>query len=127
MRAKWMYYAVDAEEEVGMTTGEFLKVYEEYGSTIYSTPSLITHEVGYDVSDYLEFHKLTKNIKGDKDENGKDIEGRTKQDKIIEVISGMNVSDEMKAFLFSTEYKSEKNNPWEDSLRINYKVYIEEE
>lgn len=127
MRAKWMYYAVDAEEEVGMTTGEFLKVYEEYGSTIYSTPSLITHEVGYDVSDYLEFHKLTKDIKGDKDENGKDIEGRTKQDKIIEVISGMNVSDEMKAFLFSTEYKSEKNNPWKSHLKVNYKEYIDEE
>ncbi|MEE0839674.1 MAG: hypothetical protein U0L72_03870, partial [Acutalibacteraceae bacterium] len=126
MRAKWMYYAVDAEEEVGMTTGEFLKVYEEYGSTIYSTPSLITHEVGYDVSDYLEFHKLTKDIKGDKDEKGKDIKGKTKQDKIIKVLEEMNVSDEMKAYLYSTEYKSNKNNPWKRHLKVNYKEYVEE-
>ena len=123
MRAEWMHVAVDSENLLGVTTGDFLGMYEEYGTVAYSTRSLVTHEVGYNVKDYLEFRELTKDLKSDKDSNGKDIEGQSKQDKIINVLNNMDVSNEVKAYLYSMEYKSNKNNPWASEIKVNYKEY----
>jgi len=127
MRAKWMNAAIDAENTLGISTGKFIEGYTEYGSAIYSEKAMITHEVGYDVFDYLEFRNLTKDLKSEKDKNGKDIKGKTKQDKLIKVLKEMDVPSEVKAYLYSTEYSSKKNNPWKNYLKKDYNKYAEDE
>lgn len=52
-------------------------------------------------------------MKSDKDENGKDIKGQRKQDKVIRFIQGQpDLTNAQRSALYHLEYDSDKNNPW---------------
>lgn len=126
--SEWIKQAGNSESTIGVNTAEFIKLYNKYGEKVYSEQSVITHEVGYNVNVSLEYSRL-KSVKGtesERDENGEIIKGKSKQDKIIAIIDGMDITDSEKAYLFSIDYKANNNNPWASSQKVNYKKYLEQ-
>lgn len=126
--SEWVKQAGKSESTIGVNTAEFIKLYNKYGEKVYSEQSVITHEVGYNVNVSLEYSRL-KSVKGtesERDEKGEIIKGKSKQDKIIAIIDGMDITDSEKAYLFSIDYKANNNNPWASSQKVNYKKYLEQ-
>ncbi len=126
--SEWIKQAGNSESTIGVNTAEFIKLYNKYGEKVYSEQSVITHEVGYNVNVSLEYSRL-KSVKGtesERDEKGEIIKGKSKQDKIIAIIDGMDITDSEKAYLFSIDYKANNNNPWAGSQKVNYKKYLEQ-
>lgn len=126
--SEWIKQAGKSESTIGVNTAEFIKLYNKYGEKVYSEQSVITHEVGYNVNVSLEYSRL-KSVKGtesERDEKGEIIKGKSKQDKIIAIIDGMDITDSEKAYLFSIDYKANNNNPWASSQKVNYKKYLEQ-
>ena len=126
--SEWIKQAGKSESTIGVNTAEFIKLYNKYGEKVYSEQSVITHEVGYNVNVSLEYSRL-KSVKGtesERDEKGEIIKGKSKQDKIIAIIDGMDITDSEKAYLFSIDYKANNNNPWAGSQKVNYKKYLEQ-
>ena len=67
--------------------------------------------VGLTPDEYILFDFAYNNvITSDKDENGNSIPG-SKQDKIIDFMEGMNLTDEEWNYLWHSVYTSDKNNP----------------
>lgn len=62
-----------------------------------------------DMQTYLDFYSFASSdaAKTEKDENGKEIKGKTRQDKIIAYLEKLDVSDEVKGRLFCSEYSRE--------------------
>ena len=61
---------------------------------------------------YLEASAFAAESTSDKDENGKEIKGKKRQDKIIAYIAGLDIDNKMKRALFNCFYESMKNCPW---------------
>lgn len=78
--------------------------------------------------DSTQIKSATDNI-GTFDKNNPDIRYSEKdtKDKLIKVLEEMNVPNEVKAYLFSTEYKKRKNNPWKRWLENDYNEYVDDE
>ena len=64
------------------------------------------------LSVYSVFVAKVSGLHSDKDENGKDIPGKKKQDKVIQTIRDMGLSAEQSSYLYRTQYDNDKNNPW---------------
>lgn len=65
-------------------------------------------DVGLEPWELALFHVVYYNTKGTKDEDGKDIEGESKSDKVREWLEDYRgLTEEQREFLWSTEYKSE--------------------
>lgn len=108
---QWVNEAKNARNNYKVSTGEFIRLYNKYGKTVYNDKTKKAVKSGCRLEKYLEFTKKTKNIKSDVDSNGKTISG-SKQDKIIAAIEKMNVSSKEKAYYYNHYYESDKNNPW---------------
>jgi len=108
---QWVNEAKNARNNYKVSTGEFIRLYNKYGKTVYNDKTKKAVKSGCRLEKYLEFTKKTKNIKSDVDSNGKTISG-SKQDKIIAAIEKMNVSSKEKAYYYNHYYGSDKNNPW---------------
>ena len=63
--------------------------------------------VGLTADEYILFDLAYNMLKSDEDEGG-----QTKQEKVIDLLDGMNLSDAERSYLFGTKYTSDKNNPW---------------
>lgn len=61
---------------------------------------------------YLEASAFAGEATSDRDENGKEIKGRKKQDKIIAYIAALDIDNKMKRALYNCFYDSMKNCPW---------------
>lgn len=61
---------------------------------------------------YLEASAFAGEATSDKDENGKEIKGKRRQDKIIAYIAALDIDNKMKRALFNCFYESMKNCPW---------------
>ena len=73
------------------------------------------YDAGLDVDGYVQFFLGTKDLDA-KDENGNVVTG-LKQDRIEKKIREMDLTDEERAYYFSTYYPNEKNNPWKEHLK----------
>lgn len=67
---------------------------------------------GIDPVTYKSFRVYYNGLASDKDENGKDIPGQTKQDKTIRAIEELELPAEQSSYLYHTCYSSDANNPW---------------
>lgn len=76
--------------------------------------SLEPKAAGVSEKTYFEFWNATKDMKSDKDANGKEIKGRAKKDKVVAYINGMKISREQKDALYLSMYESKylRNAPW---------------
>lgn len=74
-----------------------------YDNSVLDTGTLDLGEIAY-------FNSVYINTGSDKDENGNSIPG-SKQDKIIDFMEGMNLTDEEWNYLWHSVYTSDKNNP----------------
>lgn len=61
---------------------------------------------------YLEASAFAGEATSDKDENGKEIKGKGRQEKIIAYIAALDIDNKMKRALFNCFYESMKNCPW---------------
>ena len=69
-------------------------------------------EDGYDEYDYIDLTEATKGFSSDKDKNGKDIKGKTKQDKIGKYLANRtDLPKEVREAFWDTLYSSRKNMP----------------
>lgn len=63
--------------------------------------------VGLSPDEYILFDLAYNMLKSDEEDGG-----QTKQDKVIDLLEDMNLSNSERSYLFGTKYKSDKNNPW---------------
>lgn len=63
--------------------------------------------VGLTADEYILFDLAYSMLKSDEKEGG-----QTKQEKAIDLLESMNISDKERSYLFGTKYTSDKNNPW---------------
>ena len=61
---------------------------------------------------YLEASAFAGEATSDRDENGKEIKGKRRQDKIIAYIAALDIDNKMKRALYNCFYDSMKNCPW---------------
>jgi len=69
-------------------------------------------DAGIDPVTYKCFRVYYNGLASDKDANGDDIPGQTKQDKTIRAIEELELGKEKSSYLYHTCYSSDKNNPW---------------
>ena len=69
-------------------------------------------DAGIDPVTYKCFRVYYNGLASDKDANGEDIPGQTKQDKTIRAIEELELGKEKSSYLYHTCYSSDKNNPW---------------
>lgn len=69
-------------------------------------------DAGIDPVTYKCFRVYYNGLASDKDANGEDIPGQTKQDKTIQAIEELELGKEKSSYLYHTCYSSDKNNPW---------------
>lgn len=63
--------------------------------------------VGLTPDEYILFDLAYNMLKSDEEEGG-----LSKQEKAIDLLEGMNLTDSERSYLFGTKYESNKNNPW---------------
>ena len=63
--------------------------------------------VGLTPDEYILFDLAYNMLKSDEEEGG-----LSKQEKAIDLLEGMNLTDSERSYLFGTKYESDKNNPW---------------
>ena len=63
--------------------------------------------VGLTADEYILFDLAYNMLKSDEEEGG-----LSKQEKAIDLLEGMNLTDSERSYLFGTKYESDKNNPW---------------
>ena len=62
---------------------------------------------------FYEFYRMARDAASDRDEDGKEIKGQTRKDKITEYINGLNLTSEQKTVLLLTEYpKTDPDSVW---------------
>lgn len=64
-----------------------------------------------ELGDIAYFESLYDNTTSDKDKGGNTIAG-SKQEKVIQILEDMDLTDAQRSYLFGTKYSSDKNNPW---------------
>ena len=122
---EWILEAEKSKGSIGCDTAEFIRLYNDYGKSVYSKQNVFATSHGYNVEVYLKYCKAKAKygIDTEKDEKGNIIKGKSKQDKVINIISNLDVSNEEKAMLFGMEYKSNDHNPWAKYQKANYQKF----
>lgn len=108
---QWMIECDDSLVNLGYTNGKFIEQYNKYGKKVYSDDAKDAYQNGVSVDAFLVFWEQTKDLKADKDKNGKSIQ-YSKQNKIKKVLQEMDATDEEKNYMYRTKYKTAKNNAW---------------
>ena len=67
---------------------------------------------GISLTTYLDASSFAEGASSDRDENGKEIKGKGRQDKIIAYIAALDIDNKMKRSLYNCFYDSMKNCPW---------------
>lgn len=63
--------------------------------------------VGLTADEYILFDLAYNMLKSDEKEGG-----LSKQEKVIDLLEDMDLSNSERSYLFGTKYESDKNNPW---------------
>jgi len=100
---KWIGYAQDAEEDLGITIARYLELREEYGTSALSSEKLYeAADAGIDVEMFLQVKEDTNDLHADKDEDGKSIAG-SKKEKVIDYLNSVPGMTEEDYIWFMTE------------------------
>lgn len=97
---KWEYQNRSGDSDAGVKQAD--QYYE------------LAEPAGISMDVYNEFYNWQSKQNSDKDEDGKDIKGKTKKDKVLAYIDSMDLSRDQKDALFLTLYKESglKDTPW---------------
>jgi hypothetical protein len=112
---------------LGLNDSQLKAVWSSFGSSFYSAYDAesgvfakyedYAKPAGISVKDFTTYYDHFNNTYSDKDANGKDIKGHTKQDKMIEYINSLPLTKAQKdalwqAYGYKTTSKTFKNRPW---------------
>ena len=100
-------------------------VLEVYNKDVYAKAKE-AHEGGIEYDTYYDYYFAAKELKADKDRNGKTITG-SKREKVLKLIDSMELSDYQKDVLYLTEGYSEKtidDAPWNQSEYEKYRLKL---
>ena len=98
---------------------------EVYNKDVYAKAKE-AHEGGIEYDTYYDYYFAAKELKADKDRNGKTING-SKREKVLKLIDSMELSDYQKDVLYLTEGYSEKtidDAPWNQSEYEKYRLKL---
>ena len=98
---------------------------EVYNKDVYAKAKE-AHEGGIEYDTYYDYYFAAKELKADKDRNGKTITG-SKREKVLKLIDSMELSDYQKDVLYLTEGYSEKtidDAPWNQSEYEKYRLKL---
>lgn len=95
----------------GLSSDEMAYLWKSTNST-WAKSEWLDHEdeavaVGIDPWEYILFHEAYYNASSTKDENGKTIEGQSKQDHVRDWLQSSSFTREQQEFLWGTVYKSD--------------------
>ena len=113
----WVKWAIEKGDDAIVNAALFkAKAGEDYFIKIDNMNGFIkSYDAGLDVDGYTQFFLETKGINA-KDENGKTVSG-LKQKRLIEKLQSMDLTNEERAYYYSTYYENPKNNPWKAYLK----------
>ena len=113
----WVKWAIEKGVDAIVNAALFkAKAGEDYFIKIDNMNGFIkSYDAGLDVDGYTQFFLETKGLNA-KDENGKTVAG-LKQKRLIEKLNSMDLTNEEKAYYYSTYYENPKNNPWKAYLK----------
>ncbi len=113
----WVKWAIEKGDDAIVNAALFkAKAGEDYFIKIDNMNGFIkSYDAGLDVDGYTQFFLETKGLNA-KDENGKTVAG-LKQKRLIEKLNSMDLTNEEKAYYYSTYYENPKNNPWKAYLK----------
>lgn len=116
--AVWARNAQTAKQDIGLSTVEYLEMYQKYGRSIMSGDGYETAkealDAGLSIDEYASYKSEVKDLTADKDANGNSIDG-SKKAKVLEAINGMNLSAVEKDWLYylnGYSAKSINEAPW---------------
>ena len=98
----WVNNAKNAERDIGISTEEYLSLYEKYGSALSGNSYENVKEAvrnGLSVEEYMTYKENVSGITADKDPNGNTISG-SKKEKVISAINSMDLSPSEKDWLY---------------------------
>ena len=101
---------LSVEETLKLVENEKLDVYVKWLDSDAKT-------AGVKSDTYITWREKYNTTKSTRDENGKEVKGQTKKDKILAYIDGLNLTKDQKDALFLEEYKESglKDTPWHKS------------
>lgn len=113
------------------TSREYIDLYNKIKENKQSMPTIKylekMKESGLDIKNYVEYKINTKDLKSDKDENGKSIKSSLNE-KETRVIMNMNISDKQKDLLFDITNESDDKPTMTDLKKLNgnYLTYLQQ-
>lgn len=117
----WVLNAKNARRELGVSTAEYIALYQKYGGNLMSGSGYEkTREAvkaGLTVEEYAEYKGSVSGLTADKDANGTSISG-SKKEKVIAAIDAQDLSPTEKDWLYLLNYdgknaqKDLRGMPW---------------
>lgn len=114
----WIANAKNAQRDIGVSPAEYIALYKKYGSNVMSGTGYkkVKEAVdnGLTLEEYMDYYNSTKDLTGDKDENGKTIRGSEKK-KVLSAINEMDLTAQEKDWLYYLNGYSESTiheAPW---------------
>ena len=98
----WMENAKNAKNDLGISTADYIALYEKYGSALSGNSYENVKEAvrnGLSVEEYMAYKDSVSGITADKDPNGNTISG-SKKEKVISAINSMDLSPSEKDWLY---------------------------
>lgn len=114
---QWVSNAKNAQRDLGVSTEEYLSLYEKYGAALSGNSYENVKEAvknGMTVDEYMNYKDSVSGLEADKDENGKTISG-SKKEKVLNAINNLDLSSTEKDWLYYLNGYSEstiEDAPW---------------
>lgn len=108
------YNTTASEKQIDLAMQQILDSSDDGTDTAGLTKYRAIRAAGMSAKQYVDFRTNTESITSDKDSNGKDIKGRTRQDKIWAYINSLPISSTQKDALHLVYYKEStlSKAPW---------------
>lgn len=108
------YNTTASEKQIDLAMQQILDSSDDGTDTAGLTKYRAIRAAGMSAKQYVDFRTNTESITSDKDSNGKDIKGRTRQDKIWAYINSLPISSKQKDALHLVYYKEStlSKTPW---------------
>lgn len=108
------YNSTASEKQIDLAMQQILDSSDDGTDTAGLTKYRAIRAAGMSAKQYVDFRTNTESITSDKDSNGKDIKGRTRQDKIWAYINSLPISSKQKDALHLVYYKEStlSKTPW---------------
>lgn len=108
------YNTTATDKQIDLAMQQILDSSDDGTDTAGLTKYRAIRAAGMSAKQYVDFRTNTESITSDKDSNGKDIKGRTRQDKIWAYINSLPISSKQKDALHLVYYKEStlSKTPW---------------